>query len=70
MCFGELGENGFEFGAAVGILGDFFVVGDVAVEENVVQFFLIFCLGFFLVELVLKLAVHDIGDGSFVSLPC
>lgn len=70
MCFGELGENGFEFGATVRVLGDFFVVGNVAVEQLVVQFFLVFCLGLLLVELVLELAVHDISDGSFVSLPC
>lgn len=69
MCFGELGEDGFEFGAAVRVLGDFLVVGDVAVEELVVEPFLVFRLALLLVQLVLKPAVHDISDDPLVSLP-
>ena len=69
MCFGELGENGLEFGAAVGVLGDFLVVRDVAVEELVVEFLLVFCLALLLVQLGLQLAVHYVGDNSLITLP-
>lgn len=70
MCLGELGEYGLEFGAAVGVLGDFLVVGDVAVEELVVEPLLVFCLALLLVQLVLQPAVHYVGDDSLVPLPC
>ena len=69
MCFGELGEDGFEFGAAVRVLGDFLVVGDVAVEELVVEPFFVLCLALLLVQLLLVPAVHYVGDDPLVSLP-
>lgn len=69
MCFGELGEDGLEFGAAVGVLGDFLVVGDVAVEELVVEPFLVFGLALLLVQLLLEPAVHHVGDDPLVALP-
>lgn len=69
VCFGELGEDGLEFGAAVGVLGDFLVVGDVAVEELVVEPFLVFGLALLLVQLLLEPAVHHVGDDPLVALP-
>lgn len=69
LCFRELGENGFEFGAAVAVFDDFFVVGDVAIEQLVIQFVLVFCLRLLLVDWMLELAVHDVGDDPFVPLP-
>lgn len=69
LCFGELGEDGFEFGAAVRVFDDFLVVGDVAVEKLVIEPFFVLCLALLLVQLLLVLAVHYVGDDSLVSLP-
>ena len=65
----HLDKNRFELRTTMTVLGYYFMITNVLLEENIIYFLFILLFCFLLINYVLKFAAHHISDRFFICMP-